>query len=96
MPKLKDDTIRRKYYSIGQLAKYINARESQIRFWEEELGIKPIRAVNKRFKNRIYKDDQVEGYKKLRDLIYTNYYTLFGIKKLFLKEITKEHGIKLL
>jgi len=75
--RLKPETIERKYFSISYVARELNVKEFNIRFWMKEFGIQVMRATGKR---RKFLRADIEVLRRIRDLSETGYYTLAGIK----------------
>ena len=79
------DTIQRRYYSIGAVAKECMVQPFVIRFWEEELGMKVFRS---RAGQRKYTRDQVAELMRIAAMRSEG----FGLK--WLKAHREERNIK--
>jgi len=71
------DTITKRYYLIGELAKELNVTCSCIRFWESELGIHTKRNRNG---DRRYTEQQANILREVNRLLRVEFYTLKGAK----------------
>jgi DNA-binding transcriptional MerR regulator len=68
--------IKKKYYSIGEVADMLNVKPSLIRFWETEF---PQLAPRKNRKgNRTYNEADIELLKTIHYLVKDRKYTLKG------------------
>ncbi len=70
---------KKRYYSIGELAKAFQVNASLIRFWEGEFDILKPKKNNKG--NRLFTTKDVENLKIIYRLVKENGYTLEGAKK---------------
>lgn len=79
MPRLKDDSITKLYYSIGEVATMFGVKNSLIRFWEKEFDIlKPKKNAKG---NRLFTQKDVDNLKVIYHLVKERGYTLEGAKK---------------
>jgi DNA-binding transcriptional MerR regulator len=79
MPSLKDDSITKLYYSIGEVAKMFQVNNSLIRFWEKEFDIlKPKKNAKG---NRLFTQKDVDNLKIIFHLVKERGFTLDGAKK---------------
>src|SRR3989344_5045779 len=67
------------YYSIGEVAKMYNVKNSLIRFWEKEFGVIHQHKNNKG--NRLFTKKDLEIFAKIYQLVKVQGYTLEGAKK---------------
>lgn len=79
MPNLKDDSITKLYYSIGEVAKMFEVNNSLIRFWEKEFTI--LRPKKNAKGNRLFTVKDVENLKLIYHLVKERGYTIEGAKK---------------
>jgi len=71
----------RLYYKIGEVAHIIGVRTSVLRFWESEFSfLKPEKSSRGQ---RLYTKKEVEVIQEVKRLLYTEKYTLEGVKKRF-------------
>lgn len=91
MSHLKDDQIKRLYYSIGDLATMLNTTSSCIRFWLNEFGIE-IR--KNRRGDRRFTPEEVALLTQINKLLTVDRYTLEGAKKVLnLREDLSNVGV---
>ncbi len=70
--------IAKKQFRIGELAKELNLKKFVIRFWEKEFGIKSSRSKGGQ---RFYTEEDLKKFKLIKDLLYTQKFTIPGAKK---------------
>jgi len=79
MPSLKNDSITKLYYSIGEVAKMFGVNNSLIRFWEKEFDIlKPKKNAKG---NRLFTQKDLDNLKVIYHLVKERGFTLEGAKK---------------
>ncbi|NVN92475.1 MAG: MerR family transcriptional regulator [Desulfuromonadales bacterium] len=67
------------YYKIGEVAQLLGVRTSVLRFWEGEFSfLKPDKSSTGQ---RLYTKKEVEILQEVKRLLYTEKYTLEGVKK---------------
>lgn len=71
------------YFKIGEVAELTGIKPHVLRYWESELG--SFRPAKSRSNQRLYRRKDVELVLKLKDLLYSQGYTLAGAKKLLRK-----------
>lgn len=76
---LKDKTIKKIYYSIGEVAAMFDVNKSLIRFWEKEFSI--IKPKKNKKGNRYFTDKDINNFKIIFHLVKERGYTLDGAKK---------------
>ncbi len=69
----------KRYYTIGEVARLLGLEPHVLRFWEKEFRryIKPLRVAGR----RLYPQEQVELFRKIKTLLYEEGYTISGAKK---------------
>ncbi len=73
------DTIKRRYYSIGQIASLLNVYTSTLRFWEQEFKqIKPKRSKKGK---RKYTQKDLKIVLEVYYLVKVELYTIEGAKR---------------
>jgi DNA-binding transcriptional MerR regulator len=85
MPLIDIQQLSKMYYSIGEVAEFLNVNTSLLRFWEKEFQFE----VSKKNKkgNRLFTVKELEKINKIYQLVKIEGYTLDGAKKaLKLKE----------
>ena len=76
---LKEITIKKIYYSIGEVASMFNVNKSLIRFWEKEFII--IKPKKNKKGNRYFTEKDINNFKIIFHLVKERGYTLDGAKK---------------
>jgi DNA-binding transcriptional MerR regulator len=82
----KEKVIKKKYFSIGEVADMLNVATSLIRFWESEFDV--IKPKKNRKGNRQFTREDIDNVKMIYHLVKEKGYTLQGAKDL-LKEGNK-------
>lgn len=67
------------YYKIGEVAKFTGIKPHVLRYWETEF--KTIRPNKSRTNQRLYRKQDVELILLLKDLLYTQGFTIAGARK---------------
>ncbi len=69
----------KRYYTIGEVARLLELEPHVLRFWEKEFRkyIKPLRVSGR----RLYRESQVEIFRRIKTLLYEEGYTISGAKK---------------
>ena len=76
---LKEKTIKKIYYSIGEVAAMFDVNNSLIRFWEKEFSI--IKPKKNKKGNRYFTEKDINNFKIIFHLVKERGYTLDGAKK---------------
>ena len=76
---LKEITIKKIYYSIGEVAAMFDVNNSLIRFWEKEFII--IKPKKNKKGNRYFTEKDINNFKIIFHLVKERGYTLDGAKK---------------
>jgi len=67
------------YFRIGEVSKILNVEPYVIRYWETEFrSVKPARTKSSQ---RLYRKKDVEELLTIRDLLYSQRFTINGAKK---------------
>ena len=72
-------TIRKLYYSIGEVAEMIKIKPHVLRYWESEFSI--LSPSKNRAGNRIYKDKDIIIIRFIKNLLYDKKFTIEGAKQ---------------
>ena len=67
------------YYSISEVAKYLNVNSSLIRFWEKEFEI--IKPKKNSRGNRVFTKNDLDNLSLIHHLLKEKKYTIKGAKK---------------
>jgi DNA-binding transcriptional MerR regulator len=79
--------MKKYYYTIGEVCNLLDLKAHVLRYWEKEF---PQVHPKKKFgRNRRYNPDDIELLKKIKHMLYSQRYTIEGVKKK-LKSIDKE------
>ncbi len=73
------EEIKKKYYSIGEVASMLDVKPSLIRFWETEFP--QLKPRKNRKGNRIYTDKEIDLLKQIYYLVKERKFTLKGAKE---------------
>src|SRR5512147_2467258 len=81
MPMLHDGTSQplKLYYRIGEVADIIGVEPHVLRYWETEF--RSIRPQKSRSGQRVYSRRDVDKLIKVRDLLYSQGFTIAGARK---------------
>lgn len=71
-------SISKKKFRIGDLAKELKLKKYIIRFWEKEFDLESDRSEGGQ---RFYTQDDLNTFSKIKELLYTQGYTISGAKK---------------
>lgn len=72
------------YYTIGEVCNLLDLKPHVLRYWEKEFS--QVHPRKKFGRNRRYNPDDIEILKKIKYMLYTQKYTVDGVRKK-LKEI---------
>jgi DNA-binding transcriptional MerR regulator len=68
------------FYKIGEVAEVAGVRTSVLRFWESEFSfLKPVKSSSGQ---RLYSEHEVDLVLQVKHLLYSEKYTIEGVKKL--------------
>ena len=79
MTELELKSLKKLYYSIGEVATFFNVNTSLIRFWEKEFNFVASKKTQKG--NRLYAIKDIENFNKIYHLVKKDGFTLEGAKK---------------
>ncbi len=92
MTQIDIKSLKKLYYSIGEVAQIFNINTSLIRFWEKEFKFEASKKSAKG--NRLYTVKDIENFNKIYHLVKIEGFTLDGAKK-SLKASKKSDAIDL-
>ena len=81
----KEREITKKYFTIGEVANYLNLSTSQIRFWETEFDELNPKKNSKG--SRKFTEKDINVLKTIQSLLKNKKFTIDGAKKIIKKEI---------
>lgn len=73
------EEIKKKYYTIGEVASMLDVKPSLIRFWETEFT--QLKPRKNRKGNRIYTEKEIDYLNQIYYLVKVRKYTLKGAKE---------------
>lgn len=68
----------KKQFRIGHVAKIVGVKRFVLRFWEKEFNLSAPRTTGGQ---RFYGHDDIEHFKKIKELLYNKGFTIAGAKK---------------
>jgi DNA-binding transcriptional MerR regulator len=75
---LKEKTIERIYWTIGEVAEQLGVNTSLLRYWEKEFGtLRPKRTTKG---DRLYTKDDIEKVREIQTLLRDRGFTIQGAK----------------
>ena len=81
------NSIKKLYYSIGEVSKITELKQYVLRYWETEFpSIKPDK---NRAGNRVYKKKDIDNFKIIQKLLHEKKYTIKGARQ-YLKDNGKK------
>lgn len=87
---LKEKTIDRIYWTIGEVAEQLGVNTSLLRFWEKEFGMLRPKRTSKG--DRLYTKDDIAKVREIQALLRDKGYTIQGAKdRLRGKQSVDEH-----
>jgi DNA-binding transcriptional MerR regulator len=75
MKTLKDKL----FYTIGEAAKIVGVQQHVLRNWEKEF--KFVKPIKKDTGHRLYTKKEIEIFLRIKELLYTEMYTIAGARK---------------
>ena len=76
-------TIKKLYYSIGDVSEITGLKQYVLRYWETEFSI--LNPSKNTAGNRTYKDNDIKIIKHIQELLYRQKFTIKGAKQ-YLKD----------
>jgi len=76
---MKDITIKKLYYSIGEVSDMTQLKPYVLRYWESEFS--ELKPTKNRAGKRIYRLSDIELINQIKNLLYTEQYTIKGAKQ---------------
>jgi len=86
----KEREIKKKYFTIGEVANNLNLSTSQIRFWETEFDELNPKKNSKG--SRKFTEKDINVLKTIQSLLKNKKFTIDGAKKIIKKEININHS----
>ena len=80
------------FRTISEVTELLNVPQHVLRFWESKFTqIKPMKRGGRR---RYYRPEDLLVLERIRDLLYTDGYTIKGVQNILKKEINETNVIK--
>jgi DNA-binding transcriptional MerR regulator len=73
------------YFKIGEVADLTGVKPHVLRYWEAEIG--SLRPVKNRQQQRLYRQRDIELILRLKELLYSQGYTIAGARKLLRQKL---------
>jgi DNA-binding transcriptional MerR regulator len=89
---LKEKTIERMYWSIGEVADTLGVNASLLRYWEKEFGTLRPKRTSKG--DRLYTKDDIEQLRRIQHLVKEKGFTLQGAKGQLRKRAVPEAPVQ--
>ncbi|MGD1997467.1 MAG: MerR family transcriptional regulator [Candidatus Dependentiae bacterium] len=78
MAKARKQSMAKRQFRIGELARALNVENYVVRFWEKEFKLEGTRSVGGQ---RFYTNDDLELFQRIKDLLYNQGFTIAGARK---------------
>lgn len=85
--------MEKKKFRIGHLADELGVERFVIRFWEKEFNVKPNRSEGGQ---RFYQQEDLDQFKKIKELLYSKGFTIAGAKKLLNNDLEQSEEKKII
>ena len=72
------NSIKKLYYSIGEVSKITELKQYVLRYWETEF--KQLSPVKNKAGNRTYRQKDIDMILKIKDLLYNQKFTIDGAR----------------
>ena len=72
------NSIKKLYYSIGEVSKITELKQYVLRYWETEF--KQLSPVKNKAGNRTYRQKDIDTILKIKDLLYSQKFTINGAR----------------
>ncbi len=76
----KTKSIKKLYYSIGEVSKITELKPYVLRYWETEF--KELRPSKNKAGNRTYRQKDIDIILRIKDLLYNQKFTIEGARKM--------------
>jgi DNA-binding transcriptional MerR regulator len=74
------------YFKIGEVAELTGVKPHVLRYWESEIAA--IRPTKNRNQQRLYRQRDIELILRLKELLYSQGYTIAGARNLLRRKVT--------
>ncbi len=76
---MREDGIKKLYYSIGEVSEMTGLEQHVLRYWESEFDV--LRPRKNRAGRRIYTDDDIATVRRIQHLLREEKYTIEGARR---------------
>ena len=89
MVKVRKQSMSKRQFRIGELARALNVENYVVRFWEKEFALEGTRSVGGQ---RFYTNDDLKLFQRIKDLLYGQGFTIAGARKQLAQKGTKSRS----
>lgn len=86
----KSRSVKKLYYSIGEVAEMTELKPYVLRYWETEFP--SLQPSKNRAGNRTYRDQDIDLLFRIKDLLYNQKYTIEGARQQLARQQEGETG----
>ena len=80
----QSQSIKKLYYSIGEVSKVTELKQYVLRYWETEF--KQLNPSKNKAGNRTYRQKDIDLILRIKDLLYNQKFTIEGARKMLSRE----------
>ncbi|MEC7854501.1 MAG: MerR family transcriptional regulator [Candidatus Neomarinimicrobiota bacterium] len=82
------NSIKKLYYSIGEVSKTTGLKQYVLRYWETEF--KQLNPTKNKAGNRTYRQKDIDLIMNIKSLLYDEKFTIEGARKMLLQPVIKK------
>lgn len=86
MAKARKQSMAKRQFRIGELARALEVENYVVRFWEKEFALTGTRSVGGQ---RFYTNDDLALFQNIKDLLYNQGFTIAGARKQLAKKSSR-------
>ena len=86
---MTDNSLKKLYYSIGEVSRILQLDQHVIRYWETEF--KELNPRKRKNGKRLYQENDIDTIRIIKKLLYDEKYTIEGARRKLSTEL-KNHG----
>ena len=79
------NSIKKLYYSIGEVSKITNLKQYVLRYWETEF--KQLNPNKNKAGNRTYRQKDIDTILQIKNLLYKEKFTIVGARKMLMQPV---------
>ena len=87
------NSIKKLYYSIGEVSKTTGLKQYVLRYWETEF--KQLKPTKNKAGNRTYRQKDIDLIFEIKNLLYDEKFTIEGARKMLTQPTIKKEPIQL-